>query len=1477
MPRPRLQKQLVPIPLTSGLSQREDPAHLQPGQAIQITNFVKDKQSTLGKAPGYKGLGVTPIAGANVSYVAAVAAHQSVPIVIATDTAFGPAAYSYSDNDNNLTLIDRVPEVFIPTPQMVFAFQQPMQDYDCAVLAPAGVPTIVLHVCTVDINSTGNYRVYYAITDYTTKSVIVSAQEVSVLAGTAGAFVSPKLTTCVSSGTTTQCVLTVGLTGGNNLYAAQINMSTLAWSGGSALVTNIFNPAAYDICSVDDDSTSLVLVYEKSSARNIVVASFNSGTLASVATGTFADTTWSGAAGNPHITGFAIRASVASTAAWLAYGWQTGSTTITAFVHGGAIVYPSLAAAFATPVDLTNGMTNTYPAPRLLDIKEVSQALGVQQVVWSPPNVKVGYDPTYIATPVASHPPPLCAIYQSAFFQSSGAAVLEANQPRWTNGVLLASRMYPYQLAQGLGNVVANNASQAFVVGFMPSQNLNPTWSGVNAVSTPTTSAVANVPYAPYVTFFGGHSYAPNASGGAQAVAALNQTSNATQYTSNATGQQPVGASVTNVAVTEPGSGYTAAPTAQLNWGYGSVLFADTKSATKGTIQDIGVVIGVGPQTATANITVSGGTVNVVTVASGFAQTLIDSTLVISGSTHAANNNGQFLIVNCNAGYSNVVTIANPNAIAETGVNVSYTPSGQNYNTQPGTVPIYVQDIPNNVIYTDVGTAIVATSGSLQGQIVGANLSAAAANITVWQSTANTFVFTPVPNVPGITFTGANTSQAVSVGCFAQVATTLIQSAGYENIQGSFFLFSMDTFSDFTTPNDTSTPYRNTPMRLVAALKPRLGLNTIVSNAHTLPHISQSSRTGVPPWGPPVFDLPINVSPTSVGIMQFQPEMFPTWAITSPMYQGDELGGLTALSAGEPTLTDGARIMGFAEPYYPENLYVYPLGPNAPGGSGLLFPGSSYEYIATFERMDRPGNVHRSGRSVPVTLVTLPTYDDSRYESQVVIPTMGFSPAQHGTNQQNLANVAPQPPILIQLYRTSSPGSTTGGPATTGGTEFFNLSPTSQGVAQNDLWSPYVVITDGSAATASDSAISTHPKLYGDGSDGVEPGSNLDTLCPPALQGIIVHKNRFWGFEGSNVWYTKAFTSGEGPGFNEQMAFSVDDGSGDITALASMDERLLVFKRDRIFYVVGDGPNDNLSSNDLQPPQRIQSDVGAVSQAGIIIAPSGVFFLSDDGLYQVTRKFEVAHYGSFVDDWIAQYPIITSGCLDLVNGRLVWTASKPNTGSVTPGSIVILYSYLWDAWTVERLDEGSGNYVNFQVTSAKLTGTPPVLTVGGNYANTGGPFVMRERTDGVYLTPNSAGTATYQQSVWQSPWMKAQDFQGFARWSLITLSLYNSDINQIQVILEYNYSSTLSQTFTISAAAMAAAQKSGTPYPIVQWELQPNFAKAESMRATIIDKADATQVTSVGKGSILLACTITMALKDGAKTYPLPVSQRGSA
>lgn len=310
--------------------------------------------------------------------------------------------------------------------------------------------------------------------------------------------------------------------------------------------------------------------------------------------------------------------------------------------------------------------------------------------------------------------------------------------------------------------------------------------------------------------------------------------------------------------------------------------------------------------------------------------------------------------------------------------------------------------------------------------------------------------------------------------------------------------------------------------------------------------------------------------------------------------QSCELGGLTYFSGGVPCWYDGVRVAEVGWLCSPNVTLT------SSNGAGALDVGVVYQYAVVPVMVDAVGNTHRG---IPWRkAITMGGADDT---VAVCIPYIGVT-CRWDTELAGASE--------FEVYRSEG-----GGTLLRLLVEKLADSPSTGTFTYTDL--------------LADTALAAQPFLY----DTSTPDgrSQLDHVNPPSARFCMTHRNRVW-FAGcpntKEIWISSKLVQREAPFFSEAFRILVDDG-GDITGIASLDDKAVIFKDDRIFVVTGDGPDDSGNNSDWSDPQRVTGTVGCIDARSIVVTPIGIAFRSRVGLSLLTRGLEVeANWGAQVED-----------------------------------------------------------------------------------------------------------------------------------------------------------------------------------------------------------------------------------------------------
>lgn len=363
-------------------------------------------------------------------------------------------------------------------------------------------------------------------------------------------------------------------------------------------------------------------------------------------------------------------------------------------------------------------------------------------------------------------------------------------------------------------------------------------------------------------------------------------------------------------------------------------------------------------------------------------------------------------------------------------------------------------------------------------------------------------------------------------------------------------------------------------------------------------------------------------------------------------HQTAQLGRGLYLAGACPQHYDG-RIWSEAGFHFGPELIV-----TTPAVGGFMESSTTYKYVAWYEATDAQGEVHLG----PVSIGSLVTMGASDTQVTLTLPTLRV------TQKANVRicvsrSLAALTGNTAQLFRVTSLDPTTDGDV--------------NGYVANDTSVDTVTFID--RMSDADLILQEQPYITG----GVLSND------PVPLGAIIAGgKGRLFATDpsdGNTIRYSKPIAESYGVEFAPELALSVDPFGGDITAIATRDDRVFVFKANAIFTFVGDGPTDtgDASVSGFSAPQLLPGDVGCEDPSSIVLVPQGLLFKSAKGIYLVGNDGGLQYIGAPVEAYNAQ-----------VVRRALVMPDRTQALFLTNDGLSLLYDYLFDQWSTFTNHEG---------------------------------------------------------------------------------------------------------------------------------------------------------------------------------------------
>lgn len=419
--------------------------------------------------------------------------------------------------------------------------------------------------------------------------------------------------------------------------------------------------------------------------------------------------------------------------------------------------------------------------------------------------------------------------------------------------------------------------------------------------------------------------------------------------------------------------------------------------------------------------------------------------------------------------------------------------------------------------------------------------------------------------------------------------------------------------------------------------------------------------------------------------------------------QSTKVGDGVVLTGASPLYLDGDVISELGHVEYPDSSR-FTL---ATAGAGNLSVGL-YSYLAVYEWTDSNGKVHLSAPSVPFNITT----------------TAGN---QRVTITHDL-NVIGNKATAIRIYRTAVTGSIY---------TFVDYMVFSTG----NTWT----MTDNS----SDSNIAANEIVY-------TASGELSNIGLGACVHVSSWKNRVIGvFESGVIKYTKKIEGVEPPEFADELEIAgLDSVGGAPIATAALGDKLLIFKKERIYYTYGDGSNDTGTFGDFAVPELLTDVYGCISPASIVTCESYVYFHSKDSLCRIGQNLVVEPIGRKLD-----YNFSTVS--KIKDAKVV--ASKREI-RFSDGTKTFVWNYEIEQWSIFNIGSINSEVIN-----------------GTYYFINSSNLLATELTNG---DTREFGVA--KQMIVATGWLNFENIAGFSRVYSVTLVCRKRGNHNLTVFFMYD-------------------------------------------------------------------------------------------
>jgi hypothetical protein len=442
-----------------------------------------------------------------------------------------------------------------------------------------------------------------------------------------------------------------------------------------------------------------------------------------------------------------------------------------------------------------------------------------------------------------------------------------------------------------------------------------------------------------------------------------------------------------------------------------------------------------------------------------------------------------------------------------------------------------------------------------------------------------------------------------------------------------------------------------------------------------------------------------------------------------------------------------------------------------------------------------------------------------------------------------LTSKQPNPQQVVALDPVTNPVRIVGYRWSEGQQNYYQFTSIQDPVL-NDPTVDYVTIID----TSPDNQIIGNPLIY-------TTGGVVEDIAAPASSASTLFNNRLWLVDSEDrnlLWFSKQVIEAVPVEMSDLLTIYVaptsgaQGSTGEITALAPMDDKLVIFKRDAIYYINGIGPDNTGANSQYSDPIFITSSVGCNNPNSIVLMKDGLMFQSDKGIWILARDLSTTYIGAPVEAY-NNYIVMSAQSIPVTN----------QVRFIMNRSVTLMYDYFVNQW---------GVHTNISAISGTLYQNSQTYlnAFGSIFQETPGTFL--DGTEPVLIGLTTA-------------WINIAGLQGYERFYFAyLLGTYFTPFT-LNVSLAYNYNPSPIQNIKITPDNYVApwggeAQwGSGGPWGagagqanIFETRIFPQNQKCESFQISIQEVHDSTYGAAAGQGLSLSGLNMVVGVKRGFRT-----------
>ncbi len=482
--------------------------------------------------------------------------------------------------------------------------------------------------------------------------------------------------------------------------------------------------------------------------------------------------------------------------------------------------------------------------------------------------------------------------------------------------------------------------------------------------------------------------------------------------------------------------------------------------------------------------------------------------------------------------------------------------------------------------------------------------------------------------------------------------------------------------------------------------------------------------------------------------------------------------------------------------------------------TGGFLTAQEYFYQVLYEWTDNQGNPYRSAPSIPISITTT----GATSSNTINIPTLRLT--------YKIAN-----PVKITVYRWSQ-----------GQQDYFEVTS-----ILTPLFNNTAVDSVQFVDTLADTSILGNALIY-------TTGGVVEDVGAPSFNALTLFDSRIWGIDAEDpnlLWYSKQVIEAVPVEMSDLFtlyiapSISAQGSTGETKCISPMDDKLILFKRDALYYINGTGPDNTGANSQYSQPTFIASTVGSTNQQSIVYTPDGLMFQSDKGIWLLDRGLNTSYIGAPVEDFTLDATVESAINIPGTN-QIRFTMSS---------GVTLMYDYYFGQW---------GTFVNVPAISSTLYQN--LHTYIDQYGR------VFQETPGVYLDGSSPVLQAFSTG-----WVASAGLQGYQRayWSHLLGTYYSPHKLSFKIAYDYDTNNTQQSSMLIPnnfSPAWGGLPNWGSPgvwggsTDVEKFRVFFQKQKCESFQIIVDEIFDPSYGTVAGVGLTLSGINTTIGIKKSYRT-----------